>query len=206
MNATEPREHGILLKGPLVLAVLAGRKTQTRRPAEQCLPKAAKVHGRRADWANAWVDGNALQGGEYLHVPVVGGDLDAESIIVRVYPKWAPGDLLWVRETYCETDWRPGETRLPVDLHGHVAAYRADYPPGRPFPAPWFPRWVPSIHMPRWASRCAMRVTSVRAQRVTDISEADAMAEAGAPLAPGVTGWAGGPDRWVFAATFEVVK
>ena len=87
-------------------------------------------------------------------------------------PDWAPyapGDVLWVRET-----WR-------LSLAGGFYIYKAD--PGReernhPLTAidPTL-KWKRSIHMPRIAARLFLRVKSVRVERLQAITRADALAE-----------------------------
>jgi len=54
-----------------------------------------------------------------------------------------------------------------------VTIYRADWTSTNKPLSPW----RPSIHMPRWASRITLKVTGVRVERVTAISEEDAVAE-----------------------------
>jgi len=70
-------------------------------------------------------------------------------------PFGGPGDRLWVRECFTESE--------PL-------FYRATTPDLEC-------KWKPSIHMPRWASRITLEVTDVRAEQIQDITEADAVAE-----------------------------
>jgi hypothetical protein len=90
------------------------------------------------------------------------------------------------------------------------------------------PKWRPSIHMPRSASRLTLRLTDVRVQRLQDISEEDALAEgvkrSQRAISPdsadyctardsyaslwesiyGPGSWDANP--WVWALTFSVIK
>lgn len=127
----------IIFSGPMVRAILEGRKTQTRRVAKLLLPG-------DADYINCashdeWLERRRKQ-----------------------CPYGAPGDRLWVRETWSDSSGSNG-TKL--------ALYRATYP------GPSGIYWRPSIHMPRWASRITLELTGVRLERVQEISEADAMSE-----------------------------
>jgi hypothetical protein len=81
----------------------------------------------------------------------------------------APGDRLWVRETwacnpYDDALWYRATDQLPD---------KAEYGPLK---------WRPSIFMPRAASRITLVITGVRVERLQDITRGDAMAE-GCPFA-----------------------
>lgn len=71
-----------------------------------------------------------------------------------------PGDRLWVRETWGWDDEDPSAVN---------PRYRATHSSAD--------RWIPSIHMPRWASRITLKVESVRLERLQDISQKDAYSE-----------------------------
>lgn len=78
-------------------------------------------------------------------------------------PFGQPGDHLWVRETWAE--------------HDEVEVVYRNPPNWSPLDVPPVDKWRPSIHMPHWASRITLEITSVRLERVQDISEEDAKAE-----------------------------
>lgn len=154
------REHPILFSGPMVRAILAGRKTQTRR--------VVKPQPESVDEATHTIR------------PYTGS---AEALMKARPSKYQVGNNLWVRETL-----RPAKRGLVVYSADGVPVMRNGESQqwsecGRKA------KVIPSIFMPRWASRLLLEVKAVRVERVQDISEADAVAE-------GVGyGWEGGwPD------------
>ena len=141
------KEHPIIFSGPMVRAILDGRKTQTRRvikPQPEIVDKEPRY--RKNTWA-LWSD----------KIPKYKGGL----IVSCPYGK--PGDLLYVKET-----WRPIASSEQL-------LYRADIYNVMAWDE--FGKWHPSIHMPRWASRITLEITDVRVERVQEISEENAIAE-----------------------------
>jgi hypothetical protein len=162
------KERPILFGAPMVLAILAGQKTQTRR--------VVKGWGRLVTPPESHPFTGELVGD--LGYPASAGQTwagfaakDSASPIYLRCPFGQPGDRLWVRETWAPfgpLDQQNREQAPP----GSVAMYRAG---AAYFTAPM--KWRPSIHMPRWASRITLEVTGVRIERLWEISEDDAKAE-----------------------------
>lgn len=157
-------DRPIIFSAQMVRAILDGRKTQTRRALNQQPPAGTQFvmfdRGR-----SMWMASDQFGHGFLLKVP------------------YAAGDTLWVRETWVRA-WEMDEDGKPATAE--QTFYRAD---GEPF-SHWdngdgttrdTVPWRPSIHMPRWASRIALRVADVRVQRLQDISEEDARAEGVSP-------------------------
>lgn len=132
------RDIPIIFSGPMVRALLDGRKTMTRRLATSPLRNVK------------------------------------------------PGDRLWVRESLKHV------TSDPVTAEDcSVHCYMASIPPGMESANPYEdnylfpddgvpalkPKSVPSIHMPRWASRLTLIVSGSKVERLQNISPEDAAAE-----------------------------
>lgn len=139
----------------MVRAILTGNKTQTRRVVK--LNRHYQIEER--DDGSLW---------PWMY------DDDRASDSWLACPYGVPGDQLWVRET-----WRRDIDKIDG---ARLVQYRADdaivEAPRTYFDLP-SAGWIPSIHMPRWASRITLEVTDVRVERLQDISESDAIAEGG---------------------------
>lgn len=113
-----------------------------------------------------------------------------------VCPFGAPGDTLWVRETWVHYQTvnhrRRADGGSLSEVSDGLAGYRADgYDTINDFRTHIRlvsdadfesiqvngDRWRSPIHMPRWASRLTLRLTDVRVERLQEISEEDAIAE-----------------------------
>ncbi len=154
----------MLFSAPMVLALLAGRKTQTRRGDDMRGADRVRWHVGETHW---WA-GKPPQPYEGWVAQV---DKLGNLLLPLKCPYGQPGDRLWVRETWAVEKRfdRRRPSRVPKGSRVH---YLAD---GQK-PA-WAGRTRVSIFMPRWASRLALEVSAVGVERLLDISESDAVAE-----------------------------
>lgn len=161
-------ERPILFSAPMVRAILAGAKTQTRRVVQPQPPNGCSyaINGAQS----AAVCAAVLPSGEPVFVPPTPRSQDH----LLPCPHGAPGDTLWVRETWY--DDAPGAND-PKKVEYRATHECRNWEAGCPFDGDGGGRWRPSIHMPRWASRLTLRVTSVRVERLHAITPAGIVAE-----------------------------
>ena len=126
----------ILFNTEMVWAILDGRKTVTRRVVKHPF----EVH------PNGYI--TKPRGNERL---------------CPCEPPYQPGDILYVRETWCE--WTDG--------YLYKAGAEGLCQPG----AVGLFRWRPSIHMPKQAARIWLRVTEVWVERLQDMTGQDILRE-----------------------------
>jgi hypothetical protein len=169
------REIPILFSTPMVQVILEGRKTMTRRVIKPQPPVEA-VYSYISE---------ELISEKLTERFVTFADSTGKTLSPQVMIPYQPGDILWVRETWC--DW------------GGNYIYRADgeefsdpcEAPGGGYPASCrsYPGcegcmaqgqkyiWRPSIHMPKEAARIFLRITDVRVERLQEITYDDCLRE-----------------------------
>lgn len=166
-------ERPILFSGTMVQAILAGRKSVTRRLVTAAT---SEVDGRgwpQHNWTSLALATARRRGN--------GDTLLAEcqtGCVHKVRARIEAGDRLWVRETWGYEDDTRVRDRGAVVYRANPC--RRDAPGVRCEHGP--SRWRPSIHMPRWASRLDLDVVSVRPEQLQEITDTDALAEGIAPI------------------------
>lgn len=198
------KQRPILFNGAMVRAILNGQKTQTRR--------IVKPHGWTTEQMSKYEFAHVLQAADaegltckqpakdaYAGFNLTPG---AASPTYFKCPFGTIGDQLWVRENFqpflnedCDGDMRLANWKTGENYHCSYPATDGIHE---------FLDWddnlqssvKPSIHMPRWASRITLEITSICVERLQDISEKDAAAEGFAKLSKdnGTTWKYGIPD------------
>jgi hypothetical protein len=154
------KEHPILFSAPMVRAILAGRKTQTRRASK---PQPDEE----------------INGEPYWHVG--GFRLRETAANPLLCPYGRVGEHLWVRETFwaihggqfLHDSKEQREETERVNCKGYGIQYVADNP--ELSPDYWTKK--PAIFMPRWASRITLEITAIRVERLQNINLDDIYAE-----------------------------
>lgn len=191
------KQRPILFSAPMVKALLAGKKTQTRRVVKPSIVPHLEWQGGSSDdnsefdflglMYDKWRDDNGKEmPAEWL---AYCNEYPEEGVIPIGQGYGAVGDQLWVREAFSCIG---NEDGFHVDASGNICEleraqriYKASAvqkpdnyglwtsPEGFDFDG----RWTPSIFMPRWASRITLEITAIRIERLNEISESDAIAE-----------------------------
>ncbi len=172
-------EWPVIMPGSDVRAILAETKTQFRRiilpqppemPAPNCHPNHEQRHP--APYLDSYCSRKVTpENPRGMSEEWLWWQVDDRACPPHFKcPYGAPGDVLWVRET-----WRPAgldtplsECAGPEDIDFGASASELDRA---------LHRWRPSSQMPRWASRLLLKVESVRACRLMDITEEEAKLE-----------------------------
>lgn len=143
------KERPILFSAPMVKAILAGTKTQTRRLYKP----------RRGDDVNA-------TGGPLCALPSPFGSPGDLLWVRETHAQFAVGNRTGLSPqcvAYRATCDEEGAFDY-VNNGDEIMRIRIT-------------KWTPSIFMPRLASRITLEITEIRVQRLQDISEDDALAE-----------------------------
>lgn len=146
------KERPILFSTPMVQAIIEGRKTVTRR----IIKKQPEV--------------DQQTGGHYLDLfnRVVSWEAYKESM-----PPFCPyggiGHILWVRETFCSTYTVGADDK-------EIILYKANDGDERILDAMGW-KWKPSLFMPKYQCRLFLEITSIRVERLQEITREDAAKE-----------------------------
>ncbi len=165
----------------MVKAILAGKKTQTRRIID--VPATHNFSG--------WVIESTCRKDEGKASFSIGSGPRMRDGRYKPCPFGKVGDTLWVREAFTpdpdadSSHWHDKDSlhtyfswsgcgsklsELPKAFQtADQCIYRATFGDDL--------LYKPSIHMPRWAARIFLKVIGIRVERLQDISEADAKAE-----------------------------
>jgi hypothetical protein len=181
-------DRPMIFSSPMIRALIAGRKTQTRRLLK--LSAAANPHGTTIPsyYDRVQVGMFEPDAGEQRIFGAMLSCSGRGSVLAPLPCR--VGDRVWVREAWGHDAPTLDDCRRGIESDGmpYGPYYLAD--------ANWFDNATikkrSPIHMPRWASRITLTITDVRVERLQEISAYDLFWEG---FEPGKRLECGGMDR-----------
>lgn len=168
-------EKPILFSTPMVQAILAGRKTMTRRVIKK------KYENTDIQWFTNKYGTRLVEMQNDAPLDVYNPETKTTTSYLKgcaeITQPWQVGDILWVRETWytpCnEKDCNEYKSCREGCNSLDDFYYKADkFPEGCVEP-----KWRPSIFMPREAARLFLKVKNILVERLQDITENDVRRE-----------------------------
>lgn len=154
-------ERPIIFSTPMVQAILAGKKTQTRRIIKP--QPTGKYEGIILPHSKKYKEDKKTV--RFIDYDKVENNFD-DAIQYISCPYGKKDDILWVKETFAIDNSQHIYKALP--LLGYWVTKQA-YPNNI--------KWKPSIFMPKNAARIFLRIKGIAVERVREITEKDAGAE-----------------------------
>lgn len=201
-------ERPILMNTDMVRAILEGRKTVTRRVVKLKYEN-THLEMRTDKYGTRLIEVQNEEPGVTTVKNPDGTTTHRLLACIEKEPPYKLGDILWVRETWCESLGQAGKYfyRAYAGPRDEMKEY-----------AHSFNKWRPSIHMPREAARIFLRVTDVRVERLQDCGNMQAKDEGCTcssqfarlwdstvkPADRATLGWEANP--WVWVISFERIS
>lgn len=195
-------DRPMTFSAPMVRALLAGTKTVTRRvmkpqppdpPPTSCHPNHQASHP--APYLDAYCSERKTKANPRgMSRDWCWWQVDDRQCLPMFRCPIAAGDTIWVREAWRTMDGLDRLSPKQIAAQCLEAGYRTPWAPMQ-YEADgekdrWYRgdfgtsagRYRHARFMPRWASRISLRVVSVRAERVQEITEAESIAEGVKPI------------------------
>jgi len=190
---TTTKERPIIFSAEMVNAILSDQKTQTRREVKfnepagvEPLPHVEYARdGMPIWWSNPPT--NDIRQSDYYDTGYP-------------CPYGKVGDKLWVRESFAILSFGGSVAHIRYAADGATRVVGDSKLPSRC-------RSVPSKNMPRQVARITIEITSVRVERLNEISEADARAEGCNGDCPvgSIPRYQAGPASYHFAYLWDLI-
>jgi hypothetical protein len=160
------KERPILYATPMVQAIIASRKTKTRRT------KGLEFFNKNTNHYKGFTHRDGLTWSA-KHIAESVWDLEFKCPFGKV------GDLLWVKETSCFVMLEHAHDLLEGQRERTQYVYRASVHDDWMIYASqqYSYRWTPSLFMTKAAARIWLQITDIKIERLKDITEEDAIAE-----------------------------